>query len=268
MNTGVSVNYKNLNNFDTDYSKGSMKITHVQITGIPADFATLKDELRQEIDNFRMTHPGIGVSFHAYTKMNFAEKVECVRRIWVRLANELVRFAGEVGAEFVNFHAGYGIDAGSRLRQQEYLEVVIVSLKEMVITAKSSGIEIHIENQYSESERSEFCCLGDRVSQLQKMFEQVDDNSLKLCYDYGHGNLSEHGIEILYKLAHHLGSIHAHDNDQMVDIHAPIGCPILGTIDWKRELKYLEEIDFNGPFILEGYLLDQLKSMAYLSRER
>lgn len=264
MKIGVSVNHERLNQFDFDYGQACIKIRHIQINGLPAEVSLLKEGLRDKIDNFKMTHPEIEISFHAYTKINFAESVKSIRKVWLEHAKELIDFAAETNAEFVVFHCGYGIDAGSRFKKLEYLEIAISAIQELLLFTQQRGIEIHIENLYSESTRSDFCKVGDRLSQFQRVFNHLNDRLLKICYDYGHGNLDENGIDILHNLSHKIGSIHVHDNDQIVDIHAQIGCPLVGTIDWEKELTYLKKINYTGPFILEGYVDDQKKSLKYL----
>lgn len=67
---------------------------------------------------------------------------------------------------------------------------------------------------------------------------------LHLCYDCDHGNLDEHNIQF----AGRLGSIHAHDNDQLADIHGALGDPVVGSIDWDQELGFLKSTVFAGPF--------------------
>lgn len=129
-----------------------------------------------------------------------------------------------------------------------------------------NNVEIHIENLYPEQRNSDFSKMGDRLSDFQKIFENIDSPMLKLCYDYGHGNLDEHGIDILRNFYSRLGSIHAHDNDQLADIHCSIGNMTLGTIEWDEEIKFLNSFNFKGAFILEGYPNEQLGSLKYLKK--
>lgn len=75
-----------------------------------------------------------------------------------------------------------------------------------------------------------------------------------------------YGIDILRKFYYRLGSIHAHDNDQLADIHWPIGNGDLGSIKWDEEIKFLNSINYKGAFILEGYPNDQLESLKYLKK--
>jgi sugar phosphate isomerase/epimerase len=110
----------------------------------------------------------------------------------------------------------------------------------------------------------EISMLGDRVSDFQLFFDEISSPSLKLCYDYGHGNIDEHGIDILKTFSSRLGSIHAHDNDQMSDMHWPVADP-RGTIDWASEFAYLKSIGFKGPFILESKPADEVMSLINIA---
>jgi len=68
------------------------------------------------------------------------------------------------------------------------------------------------------------------------------------CLDTGHAYLSGDVYRIMYKLSCHLQLLHANDNRGRTDDHLPPG---QGRIDWKRLLHELNEIDFQGAFILE-----------------
>jgi len=109
-------------------------------------------------------------------------------------------------AVFVNFHCGYGIDAGKRKQHDE----VVRKLIPVVYKITDLGVRNNIENLYSEQRNSDFCKIGDRLSDFQKIFESIDSSMLKLCYDYGHENSDGNGIDILREFYDRLGSIHAH----------------------------------------------------------
>lgn len=267
MKIGISINYKRLNDFKSIFSNVNIKIQHVQISGLPAEITTISNELVKSIRDFRSKNQNVELSLHAYP-YNFAESIEKVRKVWIDLAQETIQVARELNAVFVNFHSGYCYDAATRIRHAACRESVVSVIQQLLKTAQLTGVEIHLENLYPESRNSDFTKLGDRLSDFNYFFDQVQDPLFKLCYDYGHGNLDEHGIDILRGCVDKLGSLHVHDNDQLADIHWPIGQPSLGTIDWKSEIDFLQNINFTGPFILESYLADQIKSLEYLEKMR
>jgi sugar phosphate isomerase/epimerase len=262
MKIGINASVKKLNLIKETFKDYNIK--HIQIS-LPANLDMIGDDIYNTISKYKIENPGVEISIHAYP-FNFAESVESVRSIWVELANQTLGFASSIGATFVNFHCGYGIDAGKRKQHIEVVRQLIPVLHKITDLGIRHNIEIHIENLYSEQRNSDFCKIGDRLSDFQKIFKSIDSSMLKLCYDYGHGNLDEHGIDILRNFYYRLGSVHAHDNDQLADIHWSIGNGDLGSINWNEEIKYLNSFNYKGPFILEGYQNDQLASLKYLKK--
>lgn len=262
MEIGVSLNYKELEKYPSVYEDTFIMPKHVQVNGLPAEISKIIGPLSDNIRYMRSINPEIAISFHAY-KFNLSEKVDKVLKVWLELAKETIYFAVDLDVKFVNFHAGYG-SGGTRVRHQAYREALIPVLKELVDTASPYGLEVHLENLYPRPIHSEMRMLGDRASDFNSFFSQIDSPLFKLCYDYGHGNIDEHGIDILRQFSHRLGSIHAHDNDQMSDTHWPVGHPKKGTIDWENEFNFLKSISFIGPFILECSIENQLKSLEQI----
>lgn len=262
MRIGVSLSCSKLDRFSEIYA--NCNIQHVQIS-LPADVTLIENELFSEINSFRNDNPNIEVSFHAYP-FNLAERVESVRRLWIELAEQTIVLAGKIGASFVNFHAGYGVDAGKRDEHENLVKGITPVFRYLAEKGVVNNVGVHIENLYPEHRTSDFCKLCDRLSDFEIIFGSIDSPLLQLCYDYGHGNLDEYGIKILRKFYSRLGSVHAHDNDQLADIHWPIGN--IGTIDWDKEIAYLKEISFNGVFILESSTQDQIESLRYLQNNK
>ena len=72
-----------------------------------------------------------------------------------------------------------------------------------------------------------------------------------VCWDTGHANLSE-GVDqgdSIRALGGWLKCLHIHDNHGKFDEHT---LPMMGTIDWRRILCALREIDYKGDFVYES----------------
>jgi len=257
------VNYKKVEVIQEILRQYTPTIKHIQLNGLPADIDEINEDDVREILSFKLNNPEIEISLHSYP-YNLAEKVYTIRESWLELAKKTLDFANKINVKFVTFHAGYALDANNRKKRDSILQIVVNSIKDLLNTSRIYNIEIHIENLYPENRGSDFTKLGDRLSDFKYFFDNIKDPLLMLCYDYGHGNLDESGIQILREYSKIVGSIHAHDNDQISDIHWPIGNPELGTINWDKELEYLKKIKFSGRFILESYIEDQIKSLKYL----
>jgi len=261
LDIGISLSVPQLNDFESLYRHYKSKIKHIQLKRIPE----LDDTFREQIKEFLLNHSHISISFHANELLNFADDYIEVRKVWIQYAQALITFASDVNARFVNFHLGYFFDDGCREWRQYYLELVIPILKSLLAFAYERDVIVHIENMPQYSRFSASCFIGDRLSDFMMIFGDIHHRHLKLCYDYGHGNLDAYGTDILYQHHNQLGSIHAHNNHQLIDEHGALCQKDMGGIDWKRQIEYLTQINFFGPFIIECAIEKQILSLEYLS---
>jgi sugar phosphate isomerase/epimerase len=257
---GASIDHRALEAFaDRAWEPGSGP-RHVQIGGLGPEMDL---QTRSAIAAFVRGHAHLEISLHAYP-YNFREEADPVRSVWLSLARETLDLAAETGARSVTFHAGHGIGAGERATHQRCPSRFIEAFGTIVAQAEALGIEVHLENLYQEPRSSDFGYIGDRPSDFERILRELRSPAFRLCYDYGHGNLQEDGIDILRRNIRSVGSLHVHDNDQVSDIHWGIGNPGRGTIDWGGELDFLREAGFGGAFILECDLPEQTGSLDYL----
>ena len=260
MRLGTSIDHRALKAFsDRAWEPGSGP-RHVQIGGLGPE---MDPQTRSAIAAFVHGHAHLEISLHAYP-YNFCEEVDPVRGVLLSLARETLAFAAGTGARFVAFHAGHGIGAEERNTHQRCLSRFIDAFGTIVAQAEALGIEVHLENLYQEPRSSDFGYIGDRPSDFERILREFRSPAFRLCYDYGHGNLQEDGIDILRRNIRSVGSLHVHDNDQVSDIHWGIGSPGRGTIDWGSELDFLGEAGFDGAFILECDPPEQASSLEYL----
>lgn len=76
----------------------------------------------------------------------------------------------------------------------------------------------------------------------------IENPMVGTCLDTGHAFISGDLRRIMYKLSGYLQYIHANDNNGKEDLHL---CPGQGGIDWHKLLHELNEVGFQGAFILE-----------------
>ena len=91
------------------------------------------------------------------------------------------------------------------------------SLDELRDTARRLGVRIALENGVFET--------------MELFLARYSHEFLGLCYDSGHGNLRNDGLDCLEKLKDRLISIHLHDNDGSSDQHKLL---FSGTVNWPR----------------------------------
>ena len=129
-----------------------------------------------------------------------------------------IELAGVLGAGTVIVHAS-DIVTDRRNRRLDRARGV---LREVGVVAKESGVVIALENLPPDH-------LGHTPDDIEMLTEGTDGDSVAICFDSGHANLSGHFAEFADALLPHAITTHLHDNDGKEDQHR---FPGEGTIDW------------------------------------
>ena len=163
------------------------------------------------------------------------------------------QFCKRFGVRTMAFHTGNTNNTfyGKHLTFDDYYQALISSLEVLLPEAEKCDIIIALENQWTPLNHS---------SVLLKVIEYFQSPYLGLCYDSGHGNLTEKGSQLpdktivpilwddlgvpvkweenlLEKFSPYLVNCHLHDNDGILDSHL---LPGRGNIDWERIRKVLK----------------------------
>ena len=139
---------------------------------------------------------------------NWASPREYERLAGVELVKNRIEMTARLGADVIIMHIPRGNDS----------QPLRLSLVELEPYAKSLGIRIAIEN------------CGD-FDAIRRVLVEHDPDYLGLCYDCGHGNREQNGLDHLETLKDRLISVHLHDNDGSSDQHKLL---FSGTVDWAR----------------------------------
>ena len=107
--------------------------------------------------------------------------------------------------------------------------------KKLFEKAEKNGITIALENVW-------------RPDYLDFIYKNIKSDYIKFCYDSGHENCFTKGFDYLSEYGDKLAALHLHDNDGKSDQH---NLPFSGTVDWKRIMKKLREINYKGTLSLE-----------------
>lgn len=75
------------------------------------------------------------------------------------------------------------------------------------------------------------------------VFENLESDYLRFCYDIGHNNAFDKDFDYLSKYGNKLVCLHLHDNMGIKDDHT---LNKYGSIDWKNFAKKLKEINYAG----------------------
>ena len=204
--------------------------------------------------------------------------------------NKIKKQVADAGLKFVDAHAPYGGESDLMQPDDQFR----IGLARQFLTlelAHDCGVDtccFHLGNaplfpQYTLDELHTFICrnlelllkraeeLGvivcienifkplNTVSEILKLIRMFDTPYLGVCYDAGHANIMEHGMnfpdsrpwgqwagrgevewesDILGKLLPHTVNCHLHDNFAAQDEHS---LPGRGTVDWERTLSLLRQ---------------------------
>lgn len=122
----------------------------------------------------------------------------------------------------------------AKRRLKKALEIILEK-------AERYEIEITLENTYFD-ENDIFTGVDDF-----KKFVESFRGKLKVCFDFGHANVSQQGIDYsLNILRPFITHMHVHDNHGERDEHLSIG---KGSIDYAKYIDYIR--NFEGSIILE-----------------
>jgi sugar phosphate isomerase/epimerase len=117
---------------------------------------------------------------------------------------------------------------------------ILASLKELEVTAKEYGIYLYLEplNRYQDH-------MLNLVSDAAAIIDQGNFEMVKITADFYHMAIEEDDIsETLVRYKDYIGHIHIAENHRYQ--------PGSGAIDFKRHIKTLKEIGFQGAVINEG----------------
>ncbi len=129
--------------------------------------------------------------------------------------------------------------------------------RELLPLASDLGIRLEIENLFDYhhvQQPGDPDYLYARGAQLLSLAEQLPSESVGLCLDTGHANITGQDVpEMIRSYGKRLGCLHLNDNygplqNQNADLHL---FPGEGTLPWPEIYKALREIGYEGSYNLE-----------------
>lgn len=156
-----------------------------------------------------------------------------------------IRFCAAFGVTTLTFHTGNTCNRifGRHLTLDDYYRMLIRSLEELLPDAEKYGVILALENQWTPLNHSR---------QLLRVMEHFRSPRLGLCYDSGHGNLTEKRVpwtadcwndlgipveweeNLIEKFVPWLVNCHLHDNHDNSGEGDEHKLPGDGTVDWER----------------------------------
>ena len=186
------------------------------------------------------------ISMHMPTHGADISMIEEYDRVWsVREVEKTALALLRLGGEILVVHPGSEIkDEKTRKARREKSEQ---SLEEILKFCEHWEIKIALENTLPGK-------TGDSIPEILEIVRNFNSKNLGICLDTGHCNITSslynHSgvVECLPEIKDYLCHLHIHDNSGKSDDHC---LPFKGNIDWKRFVKGLKEINYQGVFMFE-----------------
>ncbi len=169
-------------------------------------------------------------------------------RVWsIREVEKAVLALLRLEGEIIVVHPGSTIeDERGRKRRREKSEQ---SIEEILKFCEQWGIKMALENTLPGK-------TGDSISEILEIVKKFASPNLGICLDTGHLNITsklykdkqEKVVECLPEIKDYLIHLHIHDNSGTKDDHL---LPFKGEINWPEFVRILQEIEYQGIFMLE-----------------
>ena len=180
---------------------------------------------------------GIELAYHApqgeawcFGKLAHKDAVERLRECILR--------AESLQAKHMTLHLGIDVNRP----RDDSIRQGACALMEVSPMAKEKGVALCVENVFSD---------GSSVAspiEVQLLLEKAPSEAVFFTLDTGHANMYRCIYEMLDIAGSRLAFTHIHDNDGLNDQHL---VPGHGIIDWRRFMRKLDAVQYNGPLCLE-----------------
>ncbi len=137
--------------------------------------------------------------------------------------------------------------------RKKYFDINVDYYNRLRPYAEKAGVNIAIENMFTYDSRKNQIAPS-IFSTAEEMLEMLEvlDGPFTVCLDLGHANLNgpQTAEEMIRKLGReHLGCLHIHDNDGVVDLHT---LPFTQKMDFAPIFTALHDIQYSGNFTYEA----------------
>ncbi|OFX17121.1 MAG: hypothetical protein A2Z18_01265 [Armatimonadetes bacterium RBG_16_58_9] len=222
-------------------------VTAIELGADPPEYFDYRDAYEVQDMLPRLVASGIRVhSVHARygPTYDISSPDDKVHERGVDALIDAIEVATVLGAERVIVHASDVVSDG-RMRRLDRARGV---LREVAVVAKQSGAVLALENLGPE-------CFGHTPDEIFQLLNGTNSETIGVCFDSGHANLSGRFAEFMDALLPHAVVMHLHDNDGKGDQHR---FPGEGNIDWRRFASAYRAANCDASVILDCAPPDKL----------
>lgn len=159
---------------------------------------------------------------------------------------QIIRLLGEVGGTGVVVPAAWGMftfrlpPMVSPRSHEGDVKAILASLQELDPVAEENGVYLYLEplNRYQDH-------MLNTLQDAQDIINAADFKRVKITADFYHMAIEEDDIsESLLKFKDSIGHVHIAENHRYQ--------PGTGSIDWKRHIQTLKDMNYQGDIVNEG----------------
>jgi sugar phosphate isomerase/epimerase len=237
----------------TQFSEMLEEITpHFRLWEIIAEGMHEMSTIKGDIENVQDSYD-VSFSVHApFSDLNLASLNPKIRESSITQVKEAIRISSDLGIKVVTIHPGHKSPLGAYFADKFSLTNK-KSIKELDKIGEEYGVILALENM-----PQMWISLCHDAQQIKEL---IMDTNLKICFDFGHANLSD-AINEIMELKENFANIHIHDNLGDHDYHLVLG---EGNIDIPGILLGLSE--YKGDYIIESTnLIEGIKSRDVMEK--
>lgn len=174
-------------------------------------------------------------------EIDYASPDESVRRNGQLAAERFLAATAELGASVAVMHpSSEPVPEGED--RERHVRSIRKTLEALTPVAADLGLQIGVELL----PRS---CLANRPSELLRIIQGFDEETVGVCLDTNHANLKTRLERVVSDVGDRIVSLHVSDNDGDDEKH---WFPMEGVIEWEPFLKALLATSYDGPFMYEA----------------
>lgn len=186
-------------------------------------------------------------------KMDWCSTDEEKRAAGEELLLNRIQMTHTLGGRAITLHTNIAPLTKETMRRTEQGIKTLTSLEPF---CRRLGIRIGLENLNENGGEAS-------LYELDRYFSVFPPDYIGFCWDTGHSNLIENGINRILPYTERLLILHLNGNNGERDDHFPIG---EGTVDWDRVMKILAASTYNGTLTQEVAIQAGMSPKEFLKK--
>lgn len=252
-----------------------MGVSHLEFTNF--NYGTYGEGLAVYTETFRQISKTIAISLHFSPFARIVGKNLKETWKWKSRLNNIMLFANDVNASWVNMHMG----EADRHFDGNFIEMFAETLTEILCPKSEEGnqVQLTIENSF-QGNFQKGIEYGTNLCHFDELFKYIDVYGAKkgriinigLVIDVAHLNITDEKIESYKKFSERIKAWHLSDNSGRYDkggIRDPHKVLGHGNIDWEYTIEFIDECCNSTTLIIENQTVyDCIASLGKIQRIR